>query len=54
MKEHILGPTPISLTPYLKFAGILVDTAEGQLQLTHKTKKTPLEAAIWEGFLGEE
>ena len=54
MKEHILGPTPISLTPYLEFAGILIDTAEGQLQLTHKTKKNPLEAAIWEGFLGEE
>ncbi|MEJ2585678.1 MAG: hypothetical protein P8Z38_11800 [Robiginitalea sp.] len=54
MKEHILGPKPISLTPYLKYAGILADTGEGQLQFTHKTEKTPLEAAIWAGFLGEE
>lgn len=52
IREHIQGPKPISLAPYLKFAGISVATAEGQLQLAHKPEKTALQAAIWEGFLG--
>ena len=54
MKTHIQGPEPISLAPYLKFAGISVDTAEGQLHLTHNPEKTALQTAIWEGFLGKD
>ncbi len=52
MQEHIQGPKPISLAPYLKFAGVMVETSGGQLQLTHKSEKTDLQAAIWKGFLG--
>ena len=52
MKEHIQGPSPISLAPYLKFAGISVETAEDQLQFSHVPEKTDLQAAIWQGFLG--
>ena len=53
MKAHIQGSEPISLAPYLKFAGISVDTGEGQLQLTHYPEKTALQTAIWEGFWEE-
>ena len=52
MREHIQGSNPISLAPYLKFAGVLADTEGGQLQLTHIPEKTGLQQAIWEGFLG--
>jgi len=52
MKAHVQGPNPISLTPYLKFAGVQADTEEGQLQLTHIPEKTSLQQAIWTGFLG--
>ena len=52
LREHIQGPAPISLAPYLKFAGVLADTTQGQLQLTHIPEKTGLQEAIWNGFLG--
>ena len=52
MQEHILGPLPISLRPYLKYAGISVDTKEQQLKLTHISEKSELQSSIWEGFLG--
>ena len=52
MQEHILGPLPISLRPYLKYAGISVDTKEEQLELTHISEKSELQSSIWEGFLG--
>jgi len=52
MQEHILGPLPISLQPYLKYAGVLVETSGDQLKLTHIVEKSHLQNAIWEGFLG--
>ena len=52
IKEHIEGPKPISLAPYLVFAGVLAEAGEDQLQFTHRKEKTDLQAAIWQGFLG--
>jgi predicted metalloprotease with PDZ domain len=52
IKEHIEGPKPISLAPYLVFAGVSAEAVEDQLQFTHRKEKTDLQAAIWQGFLG--
>jgi predicted metalloprotease with PDZ domain len=52
MDVHIQGPEPISLSPYLEYAGVSVDTSGGQLKLTHVSEKSDMEAALWEGFLG--
>lgn len=54
MSDHVLGAQPISLTPYLKFAGIRAVTEGGQLQLIHIPEKTRLQEAIWDGFLGNQ
>jgi predicted metalloprotease with PDZ domain len=52
LEKHIQGASPISLAPYLKFAGVSAVTEGGQLQLTHIPEKTDLQEAIWTGFLG--
>ncbi len=51
-REHIQGPEPIALGPCMKFAGVRVQTDGGQLEFAHSSEKTPLQKAIWEGFLG--
>ena len=54
MESYIQGTDVIGLAPYLKYAGIEVDTSENDLLLTHLQDKTALQSAIWSGFLGEQ
>ncbi|WP_445385516.1 M61 family metallopeptidase [Robiginitalea sp. IMCC44478] len=53
IQAHIEGVQPIDLQPYLKYAGVEVNTSDKQLTLTHMPEKTPMQAALWEGFLGK-
>ena len=52
IETHIEGVQPIDLQPYLRHAGIDVKISDKQLILSHMPEKTPLQAALWEGFLG--
>lgn len=50
--SYLNGNKVISLIPYLDRAGIEVTEKNKILEITHREEKTPLEASIWEGFLG--
>jgi len=54
MNSHIQGTDAINLVPYLKYAGIQVDTSANQLVMTHLQDKTALQSDIWAGFLGKQ
>jgi hypothetical protein len=54
MESYIQGTDVIGLAPYLKYAGIEVDTSANDLLLTHLQDKTALQSDIWSGFLGEQ
>ena len=52
LNSSVKGVAPVPIKDYFIYAGILTDTDTGHLSLRHKDEKTPLEARIWEGFLG--
>ena len=52
LSDHILGTEPISLTPYLKYAGVNADDLDNQLKIHHIPDKSPLQKDMWNGFLG--
>jgi len=52
MDSCILGPEFAPLEQYLPFAGVQVDTVNGQLRLSHLEDKSELQKKIWDGFLG--
>lgn len=50
--NYLNGNKVISLAPHLDHAGIQVTDENKTLDFSHREEKTPLEASIWEGFLG--
>ena len=53
IETYIEGTAAMPLQEYFPHAGMQVNLAEEQLQLSHIPEKTKLQHQIWEGFLGK-
>ena len=53
LEQSVMGATQVPLQQYLALAGVATETTNGKLILQHKPDKTPLQKAIWRGFLGQ-
>ena len=53
INKYVTGTKAAPLEEYLAYAGVNVDTAQGQLTLSHISNKSAQQQMFWERFLGK-